>query len=253
MIKLPSDPFVAVLPRSWVNRQVNYPADGEVGELADDPIQGEAGRPADDRIHGEVGRPADDRIQGEAGRPTDDRIQGEAGKPADDRIHGKAGRPADDRIHGEAGRPTHDPIHGEASAHEKEHRADRDPVRGQQHGALLPEAVDVRQLAAYPFLTLKTDKTVGMHEQLLQQFRQFGEEPRILCECSSVAIIVALVAAGIGATILPKSVMASFAFPDIVAVPISGPGFESKVGIVWLKNRYLPTSAQQFIDTFLEG
>ncbi|WP_157090840.1 LysR substrate-binding domain-containing protein [Heyndrickxia acidicola] len=37
-----------------------------------------------------------------------------------------------------------------------------------------------------------------------------GFEPNIVCECSSVRIIIALVVARMGATILPKLVMSSF-------------------------------------------
>src|SRR5690606_40150448 len=62
-------------------------------------------------------------------------------------------------------------------------------------------------LAQFPFLSLKSDLTTGMHDRVLKIFRESGHEPRILCECSSVAIILSLVAAGIGATILPKSVL----------------------------------------------
>ncbi|WP_019004131.1 LysR family transcriptional regulator [Cohnella laeviribosi] len=111
-------------------------------------------------------------------------------------------------------------------------------------------SVTLRQLADCPFLTLKTDKTTGMHERVLEQFRQSGAEPRVLCECSSVAIAVALVAAGIGMTILPKSVMASFPHPDIATVAIADTVFKSEVGIVWLKDRYLSKSARHFISMF---
>jgi len=117
-------------------------------------------------------------------------------------------------------------------------------------GRFAPGAVSVAELSDYPFLTLKTDKTIGMHERVLDQFRQSGAEPPILCECSSVAIALALVSAGIGLTILPKSVMTSSSLPDIATLPIAETGFQSEVGIVWLKDRYLSKSALHFIDMF---
>lgn len=112
-------------------------------------------------------------------------------------------------------------------------------------------AIGMHELAAYPFITLKTDQTTGMHAKVLNEFHQAGLEPLILCECSSVAIIVALVAAGIGATILPKSVTASFPLADVAACTIAGTDFHSEIGIVWLKDRYLSKSAREFIDMFV--
>lgn len=113
-----------------------------------------------------------------------------------------------------------------------------------------PESMSLRELADFPLLTLKTDRTTGMHEKVIHEFRLDGIDPYILCECSSVAIIVSLVAAGIGATVLPGSVVSSFAIPGIKTASISNAGFHTDVGIVWLKDRYLSKSARTFMDMF---
>jgi len=106
------------------------------------------------------------------------------------------------------------------------------------------------ELSEHPFLSLKSDHTIGMHERVLKAFRESGYEPHILCECSSVAIILALIAAGIGATILPKSVITSFPLMNIRMVELSHEPFYSEVGLIWIKNRYLSKSARHFIETF---
>lgn len=111
-------------------------------------------------------------------------------------------------------------------------------------------AISMQELAKYPFLTLKSDLTIRMHANVLNEFHSAGLEPLILCECSSVAIIVALVAAGIGATILPKSVTASFPLADITACELENTDFYSQIGLVWLRDRYLSRSAREFIDMF---
>ncbi|RED58133.1 LysR family transcriptional regulator [Cohnella lupini] len=109
------------------------------------------------------------------------------------------------------------------------------------------QSMSLQELVRFPFLTLKTDRTTGMHNQIFQEFKQHGLEPRILSECSSVAITVSLVANGLGVSILPKSVMSSFASPNIRQMSISGAEFQSEVGIVWLKDRYLSKSARHFM------
>jgi len=124
--------------------------------------------------------------------------------------------------------------------------------------ALLPSSwphsgerkMGMEELARHPFLSLKSAHTTGMHERVLKAFHDAGEEPRILCECSSVTIILSLVAAGIGAAILPKSVLTTFPLPSIRMVELDCEPFYSEVGLIWIKDRYLSRSARHFIEVF---
>jgi DNA-binding transcriptional LysR family regulator len=132
------------------------------------------------------------------------------------------------------------------------------PLPSDPFVALLPsewtqgghEEMTLQQLAQLPFLTLKTDRTTGMHNQVFHEFKQLGLEPRIISECSSVAIAISLVSAGIGAAILPKSVVSVFAPPNLTQVNIANAAIESEVGLVWLKNRHLSKSARHFLELF---
>lgn len=112
------------------------------------------------------------------------------------------------------------------------------------------ERICMKQLAEVPFLTLKTDQTTRMHEQVVNECKRHGFEPHMICECSSVAIIMSLIAGGIGATVFPKSVLSSFPTDAVRMLEIEDADFQSDVGILWLKDRYLPKSALQFIDSF---
>ncbi|GFN34024.1 LysR family transcriptional regulator [Paenibacillus xylaniclasticus] len=114
-------------------------------------------------------------------------------------------------------------------------------------------SISLDELASHPFLTLKTDQTIGMHEQVMNEFGRSGLVPHIICECSSVAIILSLVAAGIGATVLPKSVVAMSPIDSLRMLQIEGADFQSEVGIVWLKDRYLSKSARHFIEQYKDG
>ncbi|WP_424767547.1 LysR family transcriptional regulator [Paenibacillus sp. sgz302251] len=112
------------------------------------------------------------------------------------------------------------------------------------------ETIGMKELANFPFLTLKTDKTTRMHEQVVNECKRHGFEPNIICECSSVAIIMSLIAGGIGATVFPKSVMSSFPTTVVKMLDIKDADFQSDVGILWLKDHYLSKRAQQFIESF---
>lgn len=112
------------------------------------------------------------------------------------------------------------------------------------------KAIPMKELARFPLLTLKTDRTTRMHQQVVNECRRHGFEPTIICECSSVAIIMSLVAEGIGATVFPKSVMSSFPSSIVKMLTIADADFQSDVGIIWMKDRYLSKSARHFIESF---
>ncbi|WP_422657020.1 LysR family transcriptional regulator [Paenibacillus sp. EC2-1] len=133
------------------------------------------------------------------------------------------------------------------------------PLPSDPYVAVIPSAwtpqfhnhtVNMKELATFPFLTLKTEKTTRMHEQVMNECKRHGFEPNIICECSSVAIIMSLIASGIGITIFPKSVMSSFPVNVVQMLDIVDADFQSEVGIVWLKDHYLSKSAQRFISSF---
>ncbi|MFC4598271.1 LysR family transcriptional regulator [Cohnella hongkongensis] len=113
-------------------------------------------------------------------------------------------------------------------------------------------SMTLEELAQFPFLTLKTDRTTGMHNQVFHEFKQLGLEPRIVSECSSVAIAISLVAAGIGAAILPKSVMNAFAPPNVVQIAIGNVRLESEIGVIWLRHRHLSKSARHLMEMLVE-
>ncbi len=134
------------------------------------------------------------------------------------------------------------------------------PLPSDPFVALLPSewcpsgkrAMTMEELAGFPFLTLKTDRTTGMHNQVFHEFKRFGLEPRIVSECSSVAIAISLVAAGIGAAVLPNSVMRSFAPPSITKIAIENAQFQSEIGVVWLRDRHLSKSARHLMEMLVE-
>ncbi|MBO2944302.1 LysR family transcriptional regulator [Paenibacillus sp. F411] len=111
-------------------------------------------------------------------------------------------------------------------------------------------AIKMTELAECPILTLKTDYTTRMHESIMNECRKHGFEPQVICECSSVSIIMSLVAEGIGVTIFPKSVMSMSMGRLVTMLDIEDAALQSEVGIVWLKNHYLSKSAERFIDSF---
>lgn len=113
-----------------------------------------------------------------------------------------------------------------------------------------PPSLSLAELAAFPLVSLKTDRTVILHETIMRAFADAGARPRVLCECASVAIALTLVAHGFGAALLPKSVMATFPLEGIECFGLRDADLLSEVGLVWLKDRYLTRAARSFIELF---
>ena len=124
-------------------------------------------------------------------------------------------------------------------------------VPSKWHELTKQNSLSLAELSRYPLVTLKTDQTTHMHEQVIHYFQQQNLNPNVVCECSSVAITVALIAEGIGAALLPKSVMSSFRDPRVTMIPLIESSLQSEFALIWLKDHYLPKSARFFIEDIM--
>lgn len=115
------------------------------------------------------------------------------------------------------------------------------------------DKLTLEEISKYPLVTLKTDQTTHMHEQVIHYFKQQHLEPNVVCECSSVAITVALIAEGLGVSLLPQSVMSSFRDPRVTMIPLDEKELQSDFALIWLKDHYLPKSARYFIEEIIDN
>ena len=73
------------------------------------------------------------------------------------------------------------------------------------HPLLDTDAVEIRDLAAYPFVTFLPEAGTGIQPQVLRLCREAGFTPDIALQAGEGSAIIGLVAAGCGISILPKS------------------------------------------------
>ncbi|MDO3413102.1 LysR family transcriptional regulator [Saccharibacillus sp. CPCC 101409] len=109
------------------------------------------------------------------------------------------------------------------------------------------DSIGLGELADRPFLTLKTDLTTGMHERIMLEFGERGVQPDVFCECSSVSVILALIAQGLGVSLLPRSVLDSLRPEGCRMLELENAELQPDVGVIWLRGRYLSKSAERFI------
>lgn len=82
---------------------------------------------------------------------------------------------------------------------------------------------------------------------LRDAFREQSLRPQILCVADDARTVVAMAEAGLGAAIVPRSVLK----PDaaLPALPLAQPEFSSEVCAVYRRDGYLSAAAKQFLET----
>ncbi len=95
-----------------------------------------------------------------------------------------------------------------------------------------PAAFDVEQaLASQPLLQMVGHRCPGLSQQIAG-FLGANRLTGMIQEAEDIQTLVALVAAGIGNAILPRSV-SFIAGPDVTLYPLSGPCSEWEISLVW--------------------
>ncbi|PSR35072.1 MAG: LysR family transcriptional regulator [Sulfobacillus benefaciens] len=108
------------------------------------------------------------------------------------------------------------------------------------------ELVDLAQVSHMPFVLLK--EGFGFRETVLQICAENGFQPHIAFETSSIETAQALVAHGLGITVIPKMVAHhDEGSPRYIAIQ-SAP--TRTLVFAYSKERYLCLTAQKFLETF---
>ncbi|WP_106497974.1 LysR family transcriptional regulator [Lentibacillus sp. Marseille-P4043] len=125
--------------------------------------------------------------------------------------------------------------------------------------AVLPESwvnenskmtISMKELAKTPLLLLLRISGVGQYEIIIDQFKNHGLKPNVICECPDADMILELVTEEIGATVIPKSAISNLHQSGINVLQIEDANIVSQSSVIWLKDRYLSKSAHRFIDLF---
>lgn len=110
--------------------------------------------------------------------------------------------------------------------------------------------ISMLDLKDLPLLLLHRIQGSGQFELVVNECRRHGFEPKIVCECPDVSMILSLVSAGIGATIIPRDALLSFPSDHIKVLEICDSTITTEAAIIWQKDRYLSKNAKYFIQMF---
>lgn len=103
----------------------------------------------------------------------------------------------------------------------------------------------LRAVAGDPFLIMKPG--YAFRDLCLDACRKAGFTPRIAFESTQIDTIQAMVAAGLGVTLVPRMAAERARQPAPVFLPLVGPPLTRTLALAWRKDRYLPVAATSFL------
>ena len=112
------------------------------------------------------------------------------------------------------------------------------------------KAISMKELKNFPLLLLHRINGIGQFEMVINECKRHGFYPKIACDCPDAAMLLALVDAGVGVTLVPKSTLHTLPTKNTIIVEIYDSALLSESAVIWLKERYLSKSAQFLLKTF---
>lgn len=112
--------------------------------------------------------------------------------------------------------------------------------------------ITMNEIANLPLMLLHRAGVgeLGLYELVLDQFSERNLQPNVICECADAAMLLSLVKAGVGITLLPKSTLEAFPAHGLTVLEIEDNQIQSESAVIWLKDRHLSKSAKRFLETF---
>lgn len=113
--------------------------------------------------------------------------------------------------------------------------------------------IAMAEITQFPLILLRPTHGKGMYDQIVREFHRLDLQVNILCECLDTAILLSLVSAGLGATILPQSMLSlDFLGDGFKMLHIKGHPLTLKPVVIWRANGYLSKPAREFLNLFYD-
>jgi DNA-binding transcriptional LysR family regulator len=116
----------------------------------------------------------------------------------------------------------------------------RHPLAGKKN-------LSLRQVAEEPFILMKSGH--GFRQISLDLFRKAGLEPRVVFESGGIETVQALVAAGLGVSLVPQMVAK---FPGVAYASVSHPKADRTLSLAWRRKAPLSPAAEALRGTIIQ-
>lgn len=113
------------------------------------------------------------------------------------------------------------------------------------HPLAQQDVIPFSHLANESFIIYPKDFT--LHDRIIEECARNGFYPNIACESSQKDLMVEMVAAKLGITILPRKICAKLQNEALVALPFEEENIYLELGMIWKRNKYLSHAVREFV------
>lgn len=106
--------------------------------------------------------------------------------------------------------------------------------------------INITDLKDEPIVMFRKD--FALHDHIVEKCREYGFEPKVLCESSQWDFMVEIVTAKLGIALLPKLVCDKLAIDVIKALPIAEEISPWHLAVMWKQDTYLSFAAREWLQ-----
>lgn len=111
--------------------------------------------------------------------------------------------------------------------------------------------ISLEEISKVPIIIPSTEG-LGIYNTILEAFSKKGLHPNSIAECSDMHVLMEMVKGGMGATIVPKSVLDEYGDNTLYSTPLIDTNMTSSLGVIWLEHHFVSTAAKNFIEVVKE-
>ncbi|SDI43263.1 LysR family transcriptional regulator [Alteribacillus bidgolensis] len=112
------------------------------------------------------------------------------------------------------------------------------------------QRISMKELKHIPLMLLHRISGTGQFELIVNECRNHGFEPNVICECPDATMLLSLASTGVGATIVPRSTLYAFPYENLRILELEDASIAAEPAIIWKKDRSLTKAAQRLLDLF---
>lgn len=119
------------------------------------------------------------------------------------------------------------------------------------HSLAQQSSVTFSELSGVPLILY--GQGFALNPIILDACRSSGFTPQIAAQSTQIDFMIALVAANLGAALVPRLIAEQRPHPNIRQIPIDQPGIFWHMALIWRRGGYLPPSAKAWLELSRQG
>lgn len=109
------------------------------------------------------------------------------------------------------------------------------------------DSISLEEIAKLPMIIPSTEG-LGIYHTIVEAFSRKKLDLIRIGECSDMYVLLEMVRSGLGATIVPQSVLDVYGDHGLYSAPIEDAALTSSLGVIWLEHHFVSAPARNFME-----